>query len=123
MNWVLAPEGLKNVAQGVSPGKTRSHGRTVCLQRFPGLTPWATFFGPSGARTRRYNMTDDTQRTPLLVIDDDKKLCRLIKDYLDPLGYEVVAAHTGKDGLERALAEHFDAILLDIMMPEMDGLE
>jgi DNA-binding response OmpR family regulator len=67
--------------------------------------------------------TNDVHKTRLLVIDDDKKLCRLIKDYLDPLGYEVSAAHTGKDGLEKALAESFDAVILDIMIPEMDGLE
>jgi DNA-binding response OmpR family regulator len=69
------------------------------------------------------DFTNDVHKTRLLVIDDDKKLCRLIKDYLDPLGYEVSAAHTGKDGLEKALAESFDAVILDIMMPEMDGLE
>jgi DNA-binding response OmpR family regulator len=65
----------------------------------------------------------DAQRTRLLVIDDDRKLCRLIKDYLEPLGYEVVLAHTGTEGLEKALASKFDAVILDIMMPEMDGLE
>src|ERR1051326_2237652 len=70
-------------------------------------------------------MTDshDAQKTRLLVIDDDRKLCRLIKDYLEPLGYEVLTAHTGKEGLQRALAENLDAVILDIMMPEMDGLE
>jgi len=65
----------------------------------------------------------DDLRTRLLVVDDDKKLCRLIKDYLEPLGYEVVTVHTGRQGLETALGEKFDAVLLDIMMPEMDGLE
>src|SRR5215510_487395 len=65
----------------------------------------------------------EAQRTSLLVVDDDKKLCRLIKDYLEPLGYEVVAANSGKEGLDKALAGKFDAVVLDIMMPEMDGLE
>jgi len=65
----------------------------------------------------------EAQRTRLLVVDDDKKLCRLIKDYLEPLGYEVVLAHTGKEGLDKALSERFDAVILDIMMPEMDGLD
>ena len=65
----------------------------------------------------------DAQRTCLLVIDDDQKLCRLIKGYLDPLGYDVVVANSSKDGLEKALAGKFDAVILDIMMPEMDGLE
>src|SRR3989441_12267288 len=65
----------------------------------------------------------DAQKTYLLVIDDDKKLCRLIKDYLEPLGYDVAAASTGKESLDKALAGKFDAVILDIMMPEMDGLE
>jgi DNA-binding response OmpR family regulator len=65
----------------------------------------------------------DAQRTSVLVVDDDKKLCRLIKDYLEPLGYDIATANTGKDGLERALSGNFDAVILDIMMPEMDGLE
>src|SRR5215471_1036214 len=70
-------------------------------------------------------MTDshDAQRTRLLVIDDDRKLCRLIKDYLEPLGYEVFLAHSGTEGLEKARVEKMDAVILDIMMPEMDGLE
>jgi DNA-binding response OmpR family regulator len=65
----------------------------------------------------------DPQRTRLLVVDDDRKLCRLIKDYLEPLGYEVLTEHTGTEGLAKATAEKFDAVILDIMMPEMDGLE
>src|SRR5262245_37026090 len=65
----------------------------------------------------------DDAKTRLLVVDDDKKLCRLIKDYLEPLGYDVVTVHTGKQGLEKALDEKFDAVILDIMLPEMDGLE
>jgi DNA-binding response OmpR family regulator len=67
--------------------------------------------------------SQEALRTRLLVVDDDKKLCRLIHDYLTPLGYEVVTAHNGKEGLEKALAGTFDAVMLDIMMPEMDGLE
>ena len=65
----------------------------------------------------------DAQRTRLLVVDDDKKLCRLIKDYLEPLGYEVLTVHTGTEGLAKAGTEKLDAVILDIMMPEIDGLE
>lgn len=64
-----------------------------------------------------------THATTLLVIDDDRKLCRLIADYLEPLGYEVEAAHTGAAGLDRAIGGDFDAVILDVMMPEMDGFE
>jgi DNA-binding response OmpR family regulator len=62
-------------------------------------------------------------KTRLLVIDDDRKLCRLIRDYLEPMGYEVESAHTGPDGLEKAQAGQYQAIILDVMLPGMDGFE
>jgi two-component system, OmpR family, response regulator CpxR len=62
-------------------------------------------------------------RIPILVIDDDRKLCRLIKDYLGPMGYEVAAVHTGPEGVEAALAGSFQAVLLDVMLPGLDGFE
>ncbi len=62
-------------------------------------------------------------RPRLLVIDDDRKLCRLITDYLDPLGYEVSAVHTGPEGVASAVAQDWDAVLLDLMLPGMDGFE
>ena len=63
------------------------------------------------------------KRTRILVIDDDKELCWLIQQYLEPIGYEVVAVHQGPLGLDRATSEAFDAILLDVMLPGMDGFE
>jgi DNA-binding response OmpR family regulator len=59
----------------------------------------------------------------VLIIDDDRKLCRLVKDYLEPMGYAVSAAHSGPEGLELARAEKFDAIILDGMLPGLDGFE
>jgi len=59
----------------------------------------------------------------VLVIDDDQELCTLIKDYLEPLGYEVVAEHDGPAGAERALKEKFHAVILDVMLPGLDGFE
>ena len=56
-------------------------------------------------------------KTRLLVIDDDRKLCRLIKVYLEPMGYAVESAHTGPDGLEKALAGDWQAVILDVMLP------
>lgn len=61
--------------------------------------------------------------THLLIVDDDAKLCRLVKEYLEPLGYQVSSAHSGPDGLELALAVAYDAIILDVMLPGMDGFE
>jgi DNA-binding response OmpR family regulator len=69
-------------------------------------------------------MPDPLEQHPrLLIIDDDRDLCRLIKDYLEPLGYEVNSAYNGADGLERALAEPWSAIILDVMLPALNGFE
>lgn len=57
----------------------------------------------------------------LLLIDDDLKLCRLIRDYLTPLGYEITAVHNGREGLAVATAGGFEAIILDVMLPGMNG--
>ncbi len=61
--------------------------------------------------------------TRLLLIEDDVRLCRLVKDYLEAMGYAVSMEHTGPAGLARALRETFQAILLDVMLPGMDGFE
>jgi len=60
---------------------------------------------------------------PVLVIDDDRKLCRLIHDYLEPMGYAVTAVHTGPEGVTRASSEPWHAIILDVMLPGLDGFE
>jgi len=64
-------------------------------------------------------------RTRLLMIDDDRKLCRLVATYLQPLGFDVTAVHTGPEGVERATTETppWHAIILDVMLPGIDGFE
>ncbi|HEY1754460.1 MAG TPA: response regulator transcription factor [Bryobacteraceae bacterium] len=59
----------------------------------------------------------------LLLVEDDVRLCRLVKDYLEGMGYSVSLAHTGPAGLELALKESFHALILDVMLPGMDGFE
>ena len=59
----------------------------------------------------------------VLMVDDDKKFCRLMVEYLKPMGYDVVAAHTGPEGVEQALAVEWHAVILDVMLPGIDGLE
>ena len=59
----------------------------------------------------------------VLVIDDDLKLCRLIADYLEPLGYAVTSVHRGPEGAAMAVERPWHAVLLDFMLPGMDGLE
>lgn len=61
--------------------------------------------------------------TRLLLIEDDEKFCRLLRDYLSPLGYEVEAAHDGRDGLARAQLGGHAAVILDVMLPGMSGFD
>ena len=88
----------------------------------PGSTPPITF----ASRPLSPSMPEpSTGRTRLLMIDDDRKLCRLVGTYLEPLGFAVTAVHTGPEGVERATAPDADwhAVLLDVMLPGIDGFE
>ena len=57
----------------------------------------------------------------ILVTDDEKDVVDLIKFMLERDGHQVIEAYDGKEGLEKATSEHPDLMILDIMMPEMDG--
>ncbi len=67
--------------------------------------------------------TNDEGRTRLLMIDDDRKLCRLVADYLAPLGFDVTPVHTGPSGVEAVVAGGWHAVILDVMLPGLDGFE
>lgn len=59
----------------------------------------------------------------ILVVDDEKRLVSLVESYLTQEGYRVVTAYNGKEALTVAQKEKPDLIVLDVMMPEMDGYE
>ncbi len=59
----------------------------------------------------------------LLLIEDDVRLAKLVKEYLEGMGYSLSLAHTGPQGLETALKDSFHAVILDVMLPGMDGFE
>ena len=59
----------------------------------------------------------------ILLVDDDVKLCRLIAEYLEPRGFETTSVHTGPEGLKEALGGEYEAVILDCMLPGMDGFE
>jgi DNA-binding response OmpR family regulator len=59
----------------------------------------------------------------VLIVDDDRRLFALLRDYLGAHGVLVTHAPDGPTGLRLLGTEHFDAVLLDVMMPGMDGLE
>ena len=59
----------------------------------------------------------------ILAVDDEPSICKLVQAALTGRGYEVVTAHNGEEALDRVALDHPDLIVLDIMMPKMDGRE
>lgn len=59
----------------------------------------------------------------LLLIDDDRELVELLRDYLAGEGFAVASAHDGASGVSAALTGSFDLVVLDVMMPGMNGIE
>ena len=62
-------------------------------------------------------------RERILIVDDDKNICELLRLYLEKEGYETAMAHDGESALTVFDEKQFDLILLDVMMPRVDGWE
>jgi DNA-binding response OmpR family regulator len=59
----------------------------------------------------------------ILLIEDDRRLAEMVSEYLGEAGFRVAVATEGRAGLERLTREPYDALVLDLMLPDMDGLE
>jgi len=59
----------------------------------------------------------------ILIIDDDTELSSMLGEYLSAEGFSIDYAYDGKQGLEKTLTGLYDAVVLDVMMPELDGFE
>jgi two-component system response regulator AtoC len=59
----------------------------------------------------------------ILVVDDEESVCRMLRDVLTDAGYQVEVATDGRQALERITGVYYDAVLLDIRMPELDGVQ
>ena len=59
----------------------------------------------------------------ILITDDDVALCDLVKEYLEPLGFHVEAVHRGDTGAERAIAGEHSIVVLDVMLPGLNGFD
>ena len=59
----------------------------------------------------------------IMIVDDDLQLCAALQFKLERAGYEVCAVHSGRDLLSRLKVQQPDLILLDLMMPDMSGIE
>lgn len=57
----------------------------------------------------------------LLIIDDDTALTAMLTEYMKPFGLDIVAAHSAAEGLELLASTAFDALILDVMLPDLDG--
>lgn len=59
----------------------------------------------------------------ILIIDDDTELSEMLKEYLQPEGFELSCCFRGDEGAELAIHQNWDAIILDVMLPGMNGIE
>ena len=59
----------------------------------------------------------------ILIVDDDTELTDLLVQYLEPEGFNVVCVHDGENAVKKALNQIFDAIILDVMLPKLNGFE
>jgi DNA-binding response OmpR family regulator len=59
----------------------------------------------------------------ILIVEDEQAIAELERDYLELSGFEVEVANDGQTGLHKALSEDYDLIILDLMLPEVDGFE
>ncbi len=59
----------------------------------------------------------------ILVVDDDELVVLAIRELLTPLGFSVTTCSSGPEAIEKAAADRYDLVILDVIMPEMDGFE
>ncbi len=59
----------------------------------------------------------------ILIVEDEQAIAELERDYLELSGFEVEVANDGQTGLHKSLTENYDLIILDLMLPEVDGFE
>jgi two-component system alkaline phosphatase synthesis response regulator PhoP len=69
------------------------------------------------------DLQDNRMAHKILVVDDQPKMVKLVRTYLEGAGYQVVTAYDGQEGLTLFRHEQPDLIVLDLMLPEMDGLD
>jgi two-component system phosphate regulon response regulator OmpR len=93
-----------------------SRGRAVILCRHPILVR-------VGAIVRSHPTRGKPLKTRALIIDDDETLAEMLSEYLGGRDFEVVARHRAGAGLEALADESFDAVILDVMLPDLDGFE
>ncbi|MBD3217573.1 MAG: response regulator [candidate division Zixibacteria bacterium] len=69
------------------------------------------------------NNNCEKKRKNILIIEDDKEIADLLKLHLKDINYETYHCNNGQDGLDIALGEEYDLVILDLMLPDLDGLD
>jgi CheY-like chemotaxis protein len=123
--------GLALVAQMV-----RLHGGSVAAESQPGhgsrftvILPWELALATDATlrlkNTGKFRAIkpEVKDRPIILLIEDTREVTMMVKDYLEVAGYQVLAAPDGLSGIEQAQRNHPALILMDIQLPNMDGLE
>ena len=62
-------------------------------------------------------------RVKILIIDDERDMCWILRKVFEDVGYKVVTAHKGREGIEKARKDSADLAILDLKLPDMNGLE
>ena len=100
--------------------------RSAGLHKLPGA--WTSGDGPQeraavGRRKERGHGWLCGKGHQVLLIDDDSEFCELMTDYLDVHSFAVSSVHTGTAGIEAARRQEYDVILLDMLLPDISGIE
>jgi two-component system response regulator CpxR len=74
-------------------------------------------------RTSRVTDIATTQGRSILLVDDDPELCSLMTEYFSQQGHRLECVYNGRDGLARAISGEHDLVILDVMLPILDGFE
>jgi DNA-binding NtrC family response regulator len=64
-----------------------------------------------------------TKKTKVLIIDDERDMCWILRKIFEDVGYKVAIAHKGREGIEKARKDSADLTILDLKLPDMNGLE
>jgi len=119
--------GRRGLGLPVSIGIVENHGGKLLIKSKPGegtevivLLPVTYSEVREGGTVERRGEVDKLR---ILVVDDEEIVCGLVQDMLNVLGIEAVPAYSGREALDLISKKDFDLIILDLVMPEMNGRE